>query len=218
MPRRAAFTLVRLPAVSRGERAAFTLVELLVVIGIIAVLVGILVPVLAKARVAGRRTVCRGQLRDIGNLFQLYLNENRLRVPRVNPTPSRQPPLVEGPSIYEVLDRYTKGSRQVWRCPEDRITQPAEPAVPTGFETYFDREGGSYEYNVFFNAYAAFSGINKVWTDALADAKRATPPALPKPPEKLRVFIDWEPFHGPLGQPGSLNCLFADFHVADPNQ
>src|SRR5262245_26515991 len=192
MPRRAAFTLVELPAVRGRKDAAFSLVELLVVIGIIAVLLGILVPVLGKARTASRRTVCRGQLREIGNLFQLYLNENRLRVPRVNPIPSRQPPLVKAPSIFQVLDRYTKGSRQVWRCPADQITQPSDPGVPTGFETYFDREGGSYEYNMFFNAYAydPLTGINKVWTDALADSKRIN-----RPPEKLRVFNDFEQFH-----------------------
>ncbi|HEY7090340.1 MAG TPA: type II secretion system protein [Tepidisphaeraceae bacterium] len=196
---------------SRGRRA-FSLIELLVVIFIIAVLMGILLPVLSKARSASRRTTCRAQLRDIGNLFQLYLNENHLRVPRVNPLPSMQPPLVNAPPIFEVLDRYTKGSRQVWRCPSDQIRQDSGSGVPTGFETYFDREGGSYEYNVFFNAFAydPFTGVNKVWLDALADSKRVG-----RPPEKLVVFNDFEPFHGTPGQVGAQNCLFADFHVAD---
>src|SRR6185503_5832807 len=127
-----------------SRRRAFSLVELLVVIGIIAVLIGILLPVLGKARAASRRTVCRGRLRDIGNLFQMYLNENRQRVPRVNPLPSMTPRLVDAPSVFEVLDRYTKGSRQVWRCPSDHIAQEPGPGVPAGFDTYFDREGGSF--------------------------------------------------------------------------
>ena len=195
-----------------SKRHGFTLIELLVVVGIIAVLIAILLPMMGKAQRAGRRAACMGQLRDVGNLFQMYLNENKQRVPRVNPMPSQQPPLVKAPSIYAVLDRYTKDQRSGYRCPADAITQPPIAGIPIGFETYFEREGGSYEYNVFFNAFAfdLLSGVNKVWVDALADSKRHG-----RTPEKLVIFKDFEPFHGKVGVRGSLNCLFADFHVGD---
>ena len=79
--RRNAFTLVELPAVSKGKRAAFTLVELLVVIGIIAVLIGILLPTLARARDQALRTACLSNLRQLHDAVLLYANANRDHVP-----------------------------------------------------------------------------------------------------------------------------------------
>jgi prepilin-type processing-associated H-X9-DG protein len=56
---------------------AFTLVELLVVIGIIAVLIAILLPVMAKARAAGQRTACLSTLRQLAMANEMYLVENK---------------------------------------------------------------------------------------------------------------------------------------------
>jgi prepilin-type N-terminal cleavage/methylation domain-containing protein/prepilin-type processing-associated H-X9-DG protein len=60
----------------RLERG-FTLVELLVVIGIIAVLIGMLLPALNKARATSRATMCQSNMRQMGMAFVQYANNNR---------------------------------------------------------------------------------------------------------------------------------------------
>jgi len=66
---------------ARAGGRAFTLVELLVVIGIITVLISILLPTLSKARESAGRTACLSNLRQVHEAFVLYALENRDQVP-----------------------------------------------------------------------------------------------------------------------------------------
>ena len=70
----------KLPRSKRSE-SAFTLVELLVVIGIIALLIGILLPVLSKAREAANVLVCATHLREIGLACFTYAADNKGKLP-----------------------------------------------------------------------------------------------------------------------------------------
>jgi prepilin-type N-terminal cleavage/methylation domain-containing protein len=65
----------------RAFTGGFTLVELLVVIGIIAVLVSILLPTLARARESAARTQCLSNLRQINVMLVMYGNMHRGQIP-----------------------------------------------------------------------------------------------------------------------------------------
>lgn len=96
----------------------FTLVELLVVIGIIALLVAMLLPALNKAREAAQTVTCGSNLRQIFLGARLYASDNRGFFPAANHT-----------QIYFNVPRTLYGyddgrpkylrNREVWRCPTD---------------------------------------------------------------------------------------------------
>jgi general secretion pathway protein G len=133
----------------RRASRAFTLVELLTVIGIIAVLAAILFPVFATARAKARQTTCVSNLKQIGLAVQMYAQDYDGQLPyaldasdiSVTSMWSLQPPACfaaitemknagqilhwhrrpanSGTFAPGVLDTYIKG-REVWRCPADK--------------------------------------------------------------------------------------------------
>ena len=121
---------------NRQFRSGFTLIEMLVVIAIIAVLAGILFPVLSGARAKAWTTTCASNLHQLGQAFSLYENDAAGYFPPwcvSNPNPNSPPTPQNGPdpSIATwdsvlVLD-YLQGKHDVVVC----IANPV-PATGTG--------------------------------------------------------------------------------------
>ena len=113
-----------------SRRAAFTLIELLTVVGIIAILAAILFPVFAAARGKAREIVCVSNLRQIGLAIRMYAQDYDEIYPwAVDPTdkytpiiwsmyPEFQAQIPFMPFMHEVLQPYIR-SREIFRCPSD---------------------------------------------------------------------------------------------------
>ena len=106
------------------RNAGFTLIELLAVIAIIAVLAAILLPSLARAREAARRSVCASNLKQMGTVFKMYAGETsgeKFPMKLYNNGAWSRALTWHGPSLYpEYLSDYN-----LTLCPSDSATTGA---------------------------------------------------------------------------------------------
>lgn len=169
---------------TRSPAAGFTLTELLVALGIMALLAALLIPAVMWARHAAHKATCHSNLHQIGIALETYLDVHRDRYPKAAQMPTIAS---DDPPLREVLSRYIEDSQAAFRCPSDN--------------KYFEREGTSYEYS------SRVSGRTRSEIVRRNGQIRYTL-------GEIMVVYDFEPVHGANFLAGSRNCLFADGRAA----
>jgi prepilin-type N-terminal cleavage/methylation domain-containing protein/prepilin-type processing-associated H-X9-DG protein len=136
------------------QRTAFTLVELLVVIGIISILIAMLLPALNKARQSAWRISCQSQMKQVAYGMLMYANENKGTLPL----------LWADPTAYYLAEK----DNWIWMIAPYLTTQPGTQDAPSGaliklftcpaFQSVVGNPGVQRTYDLSFSSDNYFSG------------------------------------------------------------
>lgn len=121
-----------------GDGAGFTLIELLVVIGIIAVLAGLVLPALSRAKQKARSIQCLNQMRQLGLGVRLHASDNEDAFPRSQHSAFANGELpwerAIAPELGSSTTTWSTLLNGVYHCPADRRTTPWSYGLNVYFE------------------------------------------------------------------------------------
>lgn len=169
---------------SNHVQAAFTLIELVVVVAIIGLLTALLLPAIARTKETGRSTVCLNNLHQIGLGLQLYVQENNNLLPVMYDRGTNSA-ATTGPYFDQVMLPYVSGVSNLFHCPSD-------------LDHLFELTGSSYGWNFLLNGQEA---------DHLHLLTNSYPLT------QIFVVADKEKFHWARGDARAINYLYADGHI-----
>ncbi|HUC83718.1 MAG TPA: DUF1559 domain-containing protein [Candidatus Acidoferrales bacterium] len=176
---------MKFPA-SEPARSAFTLVELLVVLAIIAILAALLLPVFKRAKEEARATACLSNLHQIGLALQVYVQENNNKLPVMRDAPTD--PAAAATNSFPTIDKVLPaqlGNNHVLHCPSD-------------WQNLFATTGSSYSWNSLLNG---------------EDADHLIVFGIHFDPHQIPLVFDKDAFHAARGPTKAVNYLYADGHI-----
>jgi prepilin-type N-terminal cleavage/methylation domain-containing protein/prepilin-type processing-associated H-X9-DG protein len=171
----------------RRRRPAFTIVELLVVIGILGLLAGLTIPNLQYGILKAQSTKCSEQLRGIGAAVLSDATDNNGFLPEINQTAPPLPYPSTVPGIVGVLGSYGVTTNTI-QCPVD---------MNQGAASSFQQYGSSYEWNPVLD-----DGTDPVTAIPIG------PMQITVNPSRIRVCTDFVAIHH-----GKMNALYGDGHA-----
>lgn len=123
------------------SRRGVTLLEMVIVIGIIMILMSLFLPVLGNARRKAAKYYCESQMGQIATAIHSYWNDHE------RPPPRSWLPSVDRNSVFlpVVLERYVGGETKVFRCPADTDGFTDRPPPNEG-RSFFETERSSYSF------------------------------------------------------------------------
>ena len=222
------------------SKSAFTLVELLVVIGIIAVLIGILLPTLNRARTQAQYTACAAQLRQMGMMWTLYANDHKGYYPNHGVNLSYLFFITE-PQRQYMINNLKQKSGKIFYCNQALYTNAdywnyqynaGTDAAGKPILAYF------LGYDLYMPQGAEASGINGSFTRSWNDSLNALNPNRNSPPPRSKIsdrlatetpLIFEHTFYGSIGsdygwggsshmgkfkKPAGGNICYGDGHVS----